>query len=97
MLGLVHTDICGPFIPPALGGFRYFITFIDNFSRYGYIELIREKSESLEVFKIFKTKVELHTGKKIKVVHSDRGGEYYGHYDEDGRNPGPFADFLQET
>ena len=35
-------------------------------------------------------------GKKIKAVNSDGGGEYYGRYDESGRNPWPFARYLQE-
>jgi hypothetical protein len=96
VLELIHTDICGPFVPPAMGGYKYFITFIDDFSRYGHVELIREKSESLDAFKIFKTNVELQKGKKIKAVNSDRGGEYYGRYDETGRNPGPFAKYLLE-
>ena len=39
-LDLIHTDICGPLTPIALEGYEYFITFIDDFSRYGYVELI---------------------------------------------------------
>ncbi|KAH9678145.1 Integrase catalytic domain-containing protein [Citrus sinensis] len=96
VLELVHTDICGPFTPIAIGGYKYFITFIDDFSRYGHVELLTEKSESLSVFQVFKANVELQKGKKIKAVRSDRSGEYYGRYDETGRNPGPFAKFLQE-
>ncbi|KAJ9709896.1 hypothetical protein PVL29_001400 [Vitis rotundifolia] len=95
-LDLIHTDICGPLTPNALGGYKYFITFIDDFSRYGYVELIHEKSDSLNVFKAFKAKMKLQLGKPIKAVKSDRGGEYYGRYDETGRNPGPFAKFLLE-
>ena len=76
------------------GGHKYFITFVDGYSRYGFIELIHEKSNSLEAFKAFKAKVELQQGNKIKVVHSDRGGEYYGRYNETGCNPGPFAKYL---
>ena len=60
-----------------MGSYKYFITFIDDYSCYGFVELICEKSESLEVFKAFKAKVELQQVKKIKAVHSDRGGEYY--------------------
>ena len=82
--------------PTTLGGYKYFITFIDDFSRYGYVELIHEKFDSLNVFKAFKAKVELLLGKLIKVVKSDRGGEYYGRYDEIGWNPRPFAKFLLE-
>ena len=58
-LDLIHTDICSPLTPIALGGYKYFITFIDDFSRFGYVELIHEKSDSLNVFKAFKAKVEL--------------------------------------
>ena len=50
LLGLIHTDICGPFTPPTMGGYKYFITFTDDFSRYGFVKLIREKSDSLEAF-----------------------------------------------
>ena len=58
-LNLIHTDICDHLTPTALGGYKYFITFIDDFSRYGHVELIHEKSDSLNVFKAFKAKVEL--------------------------------------
>ncbi|WKA13479.1 hypothetical protein VitviT2T_030773 [Vitis vinifera] len=95
-LDLIHRDICGPLTPTALGGYKYFITFIDDFSRYGYVELIHEKFDSLNVFKAFKAKRELRLGKHIKVVKSDRGGKYYGRYDEIGWNPRPFANFLLE-
>jgi hypothetical protein len=59
VLELIHIDICGPIAPAALENYRCFISFIDYYSRYGYIELIREKSESLEAFKNFKAVVEL--------------------------------------
>ena len=93
LLRVIHTDICGPFTPLAMVGYKYFITFIDDYSRYGFVGLIREKSESLEAFK---AKVELQQGKRIKVVYSDKRGEYYGRYDETGRNPRPFARYLLE-
>ncbi|KAF7826576.1 Retrovirus-related Pol polyprotein from transposon TNT 1-94 [Senna tora] len=67
----------------------------NDFSRYGYLYLIKEKSDALEMFKTYKTKVEKQLGKLIKTVRSDRGGEYYGKYDEGGQQKGPFAKFLQ--
>ena len=71
--------------------------FIDEYSRYGYLYLIHEKSKALDVFKSFKAEVELQLGKKIKVFKSDRGGEYYGKYDGSGeQRPGPFSIFLKE-
>ena len=94
LLRVIHTYICGPFTPPTMGGHKYFITFIDDYYHNGFFELIREKSSSLEAFKAFKAKVELQQGKKIKVIHYDRGGEYYGRYDETGRNPGPLLKYL---
>ncbi|KAL6311270.1 hypothetical protein AAG906_016241 [Vitis piasezkii] len=97
VLELIHTDICGPFPTPSWNGQQYFITFIDDYSRYGYLYLIHEKSQSLDVFKNFKAEVENQLSKKIKVVRSDRGGEYYGRYDGSGeQRPGPFAKYLME-
>ncbi|RVW32748.1 Retrovirus-related Pol polyprotein from transposon TNT 1-94 [Vitis vinifera] len=52
--------------------------------------------DSHDAFKVFKAEVEKQYGKQIKIVRSDRGGEYYGRYLEDGQSPGPFAKFLQE-
>ncbi|RVW83861.1 Retrovirus-related Pol polyprotein from transposon TNT 1-94 [Vitis vinifera] len=77
-------------------GSKYFISFIDDYSRYMYIYLLHNKNEALGAFKVFKAKVEKQCGKQIKIVRTDRGGEYYGRYTEDGQTPGPFAKFLQE-
>ena len=84
VLELIHTDICGPFPTASWDGQQYFITFINDYSRYGYLYLIHEKSQSLDVFKNFKVEVENQLSKKIKVVGSDRGGKYYGRYDGSG-------------
>ncbi|GFP83438.1 cytochrome p450 71a9 [Phtheirospermum japonicum] len=81
----------------AWNGQQYFITFIDDFSRYDYIYLIHEKSQSLDVFKSFKAEVENQLNKRIKSVRSDHGGENYGRYDGLGeQRQGPFAKFLDE-
>ena len=50
----------------------------------GYLYLIHEKLESLDMFKIFRAEVETQFSKKIKCVRSDRGGKYYGRYDGSG-------------
>ena len=44
ILELIHTDICGPFPIASWNGHRYFITFINGYSGYGYLYLIHEKS-----------------------------------------------------
>ena len=59
LLGFIHTDICGLFTHFAMDGYKYFITFIDDYCHYGFVEIIREKFESLESFQAFKAKVEL--------------------------------------
>ena len=52
------------------------MTFTNDYSRYGYIYLVKQKSETFEKFKEFKNEVENQLGRKIKVLRSDRGGEY---------------------
>ena len=68
LLGLIHTDVCGPFSTSAREGYLYFITFSDDFSRYGFIYLMRHKSESFEKFKEFKNEVQNQLGKNIKIL-----------------------------
>ena len=81
VLKLIYTNIYGLFPIASWNGQQYFITFINDYLRYGYLYLIHEKSQSLDVFKAFKAEVENQLDKKIKAVKSDCGGEYYGRYD----------------
>src|SRR5215216_5719458 len=76
LLEIIHTDVCGPMSVEARGGYRYFLTFTDDLSIYGYIYLMKHKSETFERFKQFQSEVENHHNKKIKFLRSDRGGEY---------------------
>ncbi|GKA55831.1 retrotransposon protein, putative, ty1-copia subclass [Tanacetum coccineum] len=76
LLGLIHTDVCGPFRTVSRQGASYFVTFIDDFSRYGYVYLLKHKHEVFETFKVFQKEVENQLGKTIKSLRSDRGGEY---------------------
>ena len=76
LLELIHSDVCGPMSTTARGGYQYFVTFTDDLSRYGYIYLMRHKSETFEKFKEFQNEVENQLGKTIKLLRSDRGGEY---------------------
>ncbi|KAL0427738.1 UNVERIFIED_CONTAM: hypothetical protein Slati_2948600 [Sesamum latifolium] len=64
-------DVCGPQITQARGGFSYFITFIDDHSRYGYVYLMRYKSETFVRFKEFRLEVENQTGRKIITLRSN--------------------------
>ena len=60
----------------ARGGFEYFITFIDDYSRYGCIYLMRHKSEAFEKFKGYRVETEKRLNKCLKTLRSDCGGEY---------------------
>ncbi|GJW27930.1 retrotransposon protein, putative, ty1-copia subclass [Tanacetum coccineum] len=75
-LGLIHTDVCGPFKIMSIQGAYYFVTFTDDFSRYGYVYLLKHKHEVFETFKVFQKEVENQLGKTIKSLRSDREGEY---------------------
>ena len=61
-----------------------------------YLYILHNKNEALDAFKVFKAKVEKQCGKQIKIMRSNRGGEYYGRYLEDEQAPRLFAKFLQE-
>lgn len=76
LLEIIHTDLCGPMPQPTIGGSRYILTFIDDFSRYCYVYFLQKKSETLEKFKEFKEEVEKLTENKIKYLQSDNGTEY---------------------
>ncbi|GKF89820.1 retrotransposon protein, putative, ty1-copia subclass, partial [Tanacetum coccineum] len=70
LLGLIHTDVCGPFKIMSRQGASYFITFTDDFSCYGYVYMLKHKH------KVFQKEVENQLGKTIKLLRYDRGGEY---------------------
>ena len=94
ILEIIHTNICCPDMDMPCQ--KYFITFIDDYSRYMYVYLLHNKYEVLNVFKVFKAEVENQCGKQIQIVRYDRDGEYYGRYTKNRQAPGPFAKFLQE-
>jgi hypothetical protein len=76
-LELVHSDICEMNGVLTEGGKRYFMTLIDDATRFCYVYLLKMKDEALNCFKIYKAKVETQLEKKIKRLRSDRGGEYF--------------------
>jgi transposase InsO family protein len=71
-LDLVHSDLCEMNGLLTRGGKRYFMTFIDDASRFCYIF----KDEALHYFKIYKAEVENQLERKIKQLRDDHGGEY---------------------
>ena len=75
-LELVYSDVCGPFEEPSIGENRYFVTFIDDFTRKTWVYLIKRKDEVSAVFKKFKTLAETQSGHLIRRLRTDGGGEY---------------------
>ncbi|GJY84970.1 retrotransposon protein, putative, ty1-copia subclass [Tanacetum coccineum] len=62
LLGLIHTDVCGLFKIMSRQGANYFVTFTDDFSRYGYVYLLKHKHKVFETFKVFQKEVENQLG-----------------------------------
>ncbi|KAL6322423.1 hypothetical protein AAG906_008078 [Vitis piasezkii] len=82
---------------PKLYSYGYELKFGNKIvSLYSYVYLIHEKSEALDVFEIYKAKVENQLNWRIKSVRSYRGGEYYGRFTESGQHLSVFALFLRE-
>ena len=75
-LELIHSDICGPMSTETHDGKRYFVTFIDDYSRLTIVMLIKTKDEAMQYFIEFKRWAENTTGLKIKKLRTDGGGEY---------------------
>ena len=78
VIDIIHSDICC--LDMDTHGPKYFISFIDNCSRYMYLYMLHSKDQALNAFKVFKAKVEKQCNKQIKIVRTNRGEEYYGRY-----------------
>lgn len=76
MLQIVHSNVWGLAPISSSFGYNYYVVFIDNFTRFTWFFLLKQKSELFAVFKHFKNLVENQYSSKIKVIRSDNGGEY---------------------
>ena len=88
VLDLVHLDVCGPLKVRTLGGDLYFVTFIDDHSRKVWAYTLKTKDQVLDVFKHFQANVERETGRQLKCVLLDNGGQYIGPFDQYCTNHG---------
>ena len=75
-LQLVHSDVCGPMQTESIGGRKYFVTFIDDYSRCCAVYFMRNKSEVLEKFKEFEAVTTNQQSQRIGTLRSDNGSEY---------------------
>ncbi|MCO5600359.1 hypothetical protein L7F22_054470 [Adiantum nelumboides] len=87
-LQLVHSDVCGPMRTPSVGNSLYFVTLIDDFSRFCWVYPLKAKSHVFAIFQHYVSMVENETGCKVQTLRTDRGGEYMS---------GAFKDFLGKT
>jgi transposase InsO family protein len=76
ILDLIHTYVCGPMTVASLSEYLYYVLFIDDQSRKTWIYFLKTKDGVLARFQEFRAQVENLTGRKIKVLRSDNGGEY---------------------
>lgn len=76
ILDLAHSDAFGPLNMKSIGGSKYFVTFIDNHSRFVVVYTMKENSEAFSCFKKWLATVERHTNCKLKAIRCDNGGEY---------------------
>jgi hypothetical protein len=76
-LDLIHSDLCEMNRILTKGGKQYFITFIDDSTRFCYVYLLKSKDEALHYFKTYKAEVENQLERKTKRLRSDHGGEYF--------------------
>ena len=83
ILELVHSDVCGPMTTTSYGGAKYFVTFIDDYSRICRVYFMRTKDEVFSKFKEYEAEVANQTDKRIKVLRTDNGGEYTSKQFED--------------
>ena len=86
-LELIHSDLYEMNGVETKGGKRYFMTLIDDATRFYYVYLLKSKDETLDYFKIYKAEVENQLERKIKRLRSDRGDEYF---------PTLFDEFCEE-
>ena len=81
LLELAHTDVCSINAKSHSGG-QYFVTFIDDHSRMLWAYILKTKDQVLGVFKELHARVERETGRKLKAVKADNGGEYPRQFEE---------------
>ena len=86
LLELVHFDLWGPAPVDSYDGYKYFVLFIDDFSRATWLYLLKSKTEVTSVFKDFHTMVFNQFGAKIKTFRYDNGTKYA---------KGPFSKYHQ--
>ncbi|RLM60992.1 retrotransposon protein, putative, Ty1-copia subclass [Panicum miliaceum] len=75
-LDYVHADLWGPSRKLSLGGARYMLTIIDDYSRKVWPYFLKNKDDTFDAFKNWKVMIERQTERKVKLLRTDNGGEF---------------------
>ncbi|GJU65696.1 retrovirus-related pol polyprotein from transposon RE1 [Tanacetum coccineum] len=86
-LEIVHSDVCGPMSTTSWSGNKYFILFIDDYTRMCWVYFLSSKASVFSIFKSFKKLVEVQSGSTLRILRTDNGGEY---------TSTEFEDFLRQ-
>ena len=73
---LINSDVWGPSPITTSSGHRWFVIFVDDCTRMTWLYLLKHKDEVFAIFQSFHTMVQTQFSAKIKILHSDNGGEY---------------------
>jgi len=76
LLELIHSDVCGKISPSSPSGSNYFVTFIDDVSRFTWVYMLKNKSDVFAKFKEWKVMIEKQYNVCVKRLRTDNGGEY---------------------
>jgi hypothetical protein len=72
----IHSDVWGPATPQSYNGKSYYVSFTDDYTRWTTIYCISRKSDVFKKYTEYEAWLNTHYGKKIKILQSDRGGEF---------------------
>ncbi|GJU62276.1 retrovirus-related pol polyprotein from transposon TNT 1-94 [Tanacetum coccineum] len=86
-LEIMHSDICGPMSTTSWSGNKYFVLFIDDYTRMCWVYFLSSKASIFSIFKSFKKLVEVQSGSTLRFLRTDNGGEYTSN---------EFEDFLRQ-
>lgn len=76
---LIHSDVWGMAPVTSHANYKYFVTFIDDYSRFTWIYFLHSKDEVFSVFKLFHAYIQTQFSTNIKILCFDNGGEYMSH------------------
>ena len=76
---LLHVDIWGPCSKPSMHGHRYFLTIVDDHTRFTWVHIMHTKAETRNIIMNFIASVETQFDSKVKIIRSDNGPEFLMH------------------